>query len=174
MSDLPQGIDLPRHRDFRGKLPGQVLRHVFLLVLVVFVAAALLNAFGARPSTSEARAAAATLKVTAPERVRGGLLYQARIQIHALQPIGAPTLVFDKGWVEETTINTLEPEPAETTSDAGHLKVRYPPLQPGRILTVYLALQANPNDVGTHDQGLALDDADEEIASVQRTQVNFP
>ncbi|HET8565666.1 MAG TPA: hypothetical protein VFL77_04240 [Solirubrobacterales bacterium] len=174
MSDLPQGIDLARHRDLEGKGPGQALRHVFLLLLVVFVAAALLNAFGARPSTSEASGAAGTLKVTAPERVRGGLLYQARIEVHALQPIGAPTLVFDKGWIEETTLNTLEPEPAETTSDAGHLKVRYPPLQPGRILHVYVALQTNPNNVGTHDQSIALYDADEEIASIDRTQVNFP
>lgn len=174
MSDLPQGIDLPRHRDFRGRRPGEALRHAFLLLLAFFVAAALLNAFGARPSTSEAGGPAATLKVTAPERVRGGLLYQARIEIHARRPIGAPTLVFDKGWIEETTLNTLEPEPAETTSDAGRLKVRYPPLQPGRVLTVYVALQANPDNVGTHDQGVALDDADEEIASVDRTQVNFP
>ncbi|MGN6814725.1 MAG: hypothetical protein ACTHK3_01400 [Solirubrobacterales bacterium] len=174
MSDLPGGIDLPRHRDFEGKRPGQWLRHLYLLLLLAFVVAALLNVFGADTTTSEARAGAATLKVTAPERVRGGLLYQARIEIHALQPIGAPTLVLDRGWIEETTLNTLEPEPAETTTDEGHLKVRYPPLQPGRILTVYLNFQANPNDVGSHDQGVALFDADEEIASVDRIQVNFP
>lgn len=174
MSDLPQGIDLPRHRDFEGKRLGQWLRHGFLLLLVVFVAAALLNAFGANTSTSEAGGAAATFKVTAPERVRGGLLYQARIEIHALQPIGAPTLVFDRGWIEETTINTLQPEPAATTSDQGHLKVRYPPLQAGRTLSVFISLQANPNDVGTHAAGVALYDADKPIASIDRTQVNFP
>jgi hypothetical protein len=174
MSDLPEGIDLPRHRDFEGKRVGQWLRHLFLVLLLAFVVAALLNVFGADTTTSEASAPAATLKVTAPERLRGGLLYQARIEIHALRPIGAPTLVFDCGWIEETTLNTLEPEPAETTTDEGHLKVRYPPLQPGRILTVYLNFQANPNDVGSHNQGVALDDADEEIASVDRTQVNFP
>ncbi|MGN6216673.1 MAG: hypothetical protein ACTHN7_06925 [Solirubrobacterales bacterium] len=174
MSDLPDGIDLPRHRDFEGKRPGQWLRHLYLLVLLAFIVAALLNAFGAVPSTSEASGAAATLKVTAPERVRGGLLYQARVEIHALQPIGAPTLVLDRGWLEDTTLNTLEPEPAETTSDEGHLKVRYPPMPPGRILTVYLNFQANPNNVGTHDQGIALYDADEPIASIDRTQINFP
>lgn len=174
MSDLPDGIDLPRHRDFEGKLPGQWLRHVYLVVLLAFVVAALLNTFGAVPTTSEASGAAATLKVTAPEHIRGGLLYQARIEIHTRQAIGAPTLVFDRGWIEETTLNTLEPEPAETTTDEGHLKVRFPPLPPDRILTVYVNFQANPNDVGTHSQGVALDDADEEIASVDRTQVNFP
>lgn len=174
MSDLPDGIDLPRHRDFEGKRPSQWLRHLYLVVLLAFVVAALLNVFGANTTTSEAGAPAATLKVTAPERVRGGLLYQARIEIHALQPIGAPTLVLDRGWIEETSLNTLEPEPAETTTDQGHLKVRYPPLQPGRILIVYISLQANPNDVGSHNQGVALYDANEEIASVDRTQVNFP
>jgi hypothetical protein len=174
MSDLPQGIDLPRHRDFEGKALGQWLRHGFLLLLTIFVVAALLNAFGAKPQTQEASAAAASLKITAPERVRGGLLYQARLQIHAKEAIGAPTLVFDKGWIEETTINTVQPEPAETTSDPKHLKLRYPPLTPGRTLNVYISLQANPNDVGTHDANVALYDADEEIASIDRTQVNFP
>jgi hypothetical protein len=174
MSDLPQGIDLPRHRDFEGKAAGQWLRHGFLLLLTIFVLAALLNAFGARPQTEEATAAAATLKVTSPERVRGGLLYQARIEIHADEAIGAPTLVLDKGWIEETSVNTIQPEPAATTTDAKHLKLRYPPLPPGRTLAVYISLQANPGDVGTHDADVALYDADEEIASVDRTQVNFP
>jgi hypothetical protein len=174
MSDPPDGIDLSRHRDLKGKLPGQWLRHGFLLLLTAFVVAALLNVFGAHPETSEAVAPAATLKVIAPERVRGGLLYQARFEIHANEAIGAPTLVLDRGWIEETTINTLEPEPAETTTDLGHLKVRYPPMPAGRALTVYIALQANPNNVGTHDAGVALYDADERLASIDRTQVNFP
>ncbi|MFL5899175.1 MAG: hypothetical protein ACJ76D_12090 [Solirubrobacterales bacterium] len=174
MADLPQGIDLPRHRDFEGRRTGQWLRHGFLVLLSAFVVAALLNAFGARTSTEEASATAASLKVTAPERVRGGLLYQARLEIEANEAIGAPTLVFDKGWIEETTVNTLEPEPAETTTDLGHLKVRYAPLPPGRTLTVYISLQANPNDVGTHNADVALYDADEEIVSIDRTQVNFP
>lgn len=174
MSDLPQGIDLPRHRDFEGRALGQWLRHGFLLLLTIFVIAALLNAFGAKPQTEEAGATAATLKITAPERVRGGLLYQARLQIHANQAIGAPTLVFDKGWIEETTINTIQPEPAETTTDPKHLKLRYPPLPPGRTLDVFIALQANPNDVGTHNADVALYDAGEEIATIERTQLNFP
>lgn len=174
MSDLPQGIDLSRHRDFEGKALGQWLRHGFLLLLTVFVLAALLNAFGANPQTGEAGAAAGTLKITAPERVRGGLLYQARLQIHANEAIGAPTLVFDKGWIEETTINTVQPEPAATTTDSRHLKLRFPPLTPGRTLSVYISLQANPNDIGTHNADVALYDAGEEIASLDRTQVNFP
>lgn len=174
MSDLPDGIDLDRHRDFKGKRTGQWLRHGFLLLLTAFVVAALLNAFGARPDTSEASSSVASLRVTSPERVRGGLLYQARFRIHAFEPIGAPTLVLDKGWIEETTINTLEPEPADTTSDAHSLKVRYPPLQPGQTLDVYVSLQANPNDIGSHDATVALYDADRPLVTVPHTQFNFP
>jgi hypothetical protein len=174
MSDLPDGIDLARHRDFEGRKAAQWARHGFLLLLGAFLLAALLNAFGADATSWEARSSVASLKVTAPERVRGGLLYQARFRIHAYQAIGAPTLVLEKGWIEDTTVNTLEPEPAETTSDEGSLKIRYPPLPPGRTLDVYLALQANPSNVGSHDAGVALDDADESLLSLDRTQINFP
>ena len=174
MSDLPDGIDLPRHRDFEGKRVGQWVRHGALALLGLFLLAALLNAFGAKPTSSEARSAVATLRVTAPERVRGGLLYQARFHIHAFEAIGAPTIVLEKGWIEETTVNTLEPEPADTTSDAGSLKVRYPPLKPGQTLDVYISLQANPNNVGSHDAGVSLYDADEPLLTIDRSQINFP
>jgi hypothetical protein len=174
MSKLPDGIDLPRHRDFEGKRAGQWIRHWFLLLLTAFLVAALLNVFGAHPDTSEAISATASLRVTAPETVRGGLLYQARFRIHSFQPIGAPTLVLDKGWIEETTINTLEPEPADTTSDAHSLKLRYPPMPPGQTLDVYISLQANPNDVGTHDATVALYDADRPLLTLDRSQLNFP
>jgi hypothetical protein len=68
----------------------------------------------------------------------------------------------------------VQPEPAETTTDSRHLKLRFPPMPPGRTLAVYIALQANPNDVGTHNADVALYDAGEEIASIDRAQVNFP
>jgi hypothetical protein len=174
MPDLPEGLNLARHRDFEGKARAQWIRHAFLMLLAAFLLAALLNVFGADPSSSEASSSVASLRVTAPERVRGGLLYQARFQIHAFQAIGAPTLVLEKGWIEETTINTLEPEPADTTSDAGSLKIRYPPLKPGQTLDVYMALQANPNNVGSHDAGVSLYDADEPLLTLDRGQFNFP
>ena len=174
MSDLPAGIDLPRHRDFEGRALGQWLRRGFLALLAIFIVAALFNAFGQRTTTSEASGAAGSLTVTAPERIRGGLYYQARFRIHAVEPIGAPVLQLDRGWYEETTVNTLEPEPAETTTDKDHVKLRFPPLAPGRTLVVYLNLQANPTNVGSHDADVTLLDADRPIATVHRTQVDFP
>jgi hypothetical protein len=174
MSDLPAGIDLGRHRDFEGRELGQWLRRGFLALLVVFVVAALFDAFGQVPATTTASGPAGSLTLTAPARVRGGLYYQAKFEIHATRPLGAPTLVLDSGWYDETTVNTVEPEPAGTTSDPDHVKLRFPPLAPGRTLVVYINLQANPTNVGSHDAAVSLYDADTPIATIDRTQLDFP
>lgn len=174
MSQLPDGIDLPRHRDFRGRQLGEWLGRAFLLLLLAFVVAALLDTFGQAETTSEAEGAAATLSVTAPGSVRGGLYYQARFTVHAREPIGAPVLQLDRGWYEGTTVNTVEPEPAQTTSDEDHIKLRFPPLGAGRTLVVYMALQTNPTNVGRHDTDVTLLDADRPIATIDRTTIAWP
>lgn len=171
---MPAGIDLARHRDFERRALGQWLRRAFLLLLAVFVGAALLDAFGQAPTTSRARSAVASLTVTAPENVRGGLLYQARFRIHAFRALAAPVLVLDRGWYDQTTVNTLQPEPLGTTSDARHVKLRFGPLARGRTLLVYIDFQANPTNMGTHSADVALYDGSSRVASIDRTQVDFP
>jgi hypothetical protein len=174
MSQLPDGIDLRRHRDFQGRELGQWLRRLFLLLIFAFAVAALLNAFGQRPTTLEARAAPATLKVSAPSSVRGGLLYQATFTIHATAALRKPILRLDRGWYEQTTVNTIEPEPEQTTSDEDHVDLEYPALATGQTLVIYVDMQANPTNVGSHDAGAALLDGARQIAAVDRTQINWP
>jgi hypothetical protein len=173
--DLPAEIDLGRHRDFTGRRTGQWLRHGFLALLILFVIAALANAFGQAAATDTASGPGATLSVKAPSRVRGGLTYQGEFVIHAKEALAAPTLVLARGWVDQTMINTLEPEPAGTTTDAaGDLKVRFPAMAAGRTLVVYAELQANPINVGSHDADVSLYDGARPIASISRTQLDFP
>jgi hypothetical protein len=174
MSQLPDGIDLPRDRDLEGRELGQWLRRGFLVLLLIFVVAALFNVFGQAETTSEAEGPAATLTVTAPPAVRGGIYYQARFTIHAREAIGAPVLQLDRGWYEGTTVNTVEPEPAQTTSDEDHIKLRFPPLAPGRTLVVYIDLQTNPTTVGSQDADVTLLDADRPIATIDRSQTAWP
>jgi hypothetical protein len=174
MTDLPAGIDLGRHRDFEGRGLGRWLRRAFLALLAAFVLAALLGAFGQERTTATAAGRGGSLTLTAPSRVRGGLLYQAKLEIHASRLLAAPTLALDSGWYEQTTVNTVEPEPAETTSDGDRIRLRYPPLHAGQTLVVYLDLQANPTNVGSHDAGVALYDGERPIAALDRTQVDFP
>jgi hypothetical protein len=172
---LPAEIDLGRHRDFEGRAAGQWLRRGFLTLLVVFLAAALANLFGQAAATDTASGAAGTLSVKAPSRVRGGLSYQGEFVIHANEALGAPTLVLERGWVDQTTVNTVQPEPAGSTTDAdGDLKLRFPAMARGRTLVVYVEFQTNPIDVGSHDAGVALYDGARPIASISRTQLDFP
>ncbi|HEY0391573.1 MAG TPA: hypothetical protein VGC63_07690 [Solirubrobacterales bacterium] len=171
---LPAGIDLPRHRDFEGRRLGQWLRHGFLLLLTAIVVAALLNVFGQRATTSAVGSPAASLTVTAPQRLRGGLLYQANFRIHALRAIAKPELVLSHGWFENTTVNTLQPEPVDESSDGDQLRLRYAPLAAGETLLVFLELQANPTNVGSHDASAAVTDGKLPLVSVDRTQFNFP
>lgn len=173
--DLPAEIDLGRHRDFRGRGAGQWLRRGFLLLLLALVVAALANAFGQAAATDTAGGAGGSLSVKAPSRLRGGLVYQSEFVIHAKEALAAPTLVLDRGWVDQTTINTMQPEPAGTTTDGeGDLKVRYPAMAAGRTLVVYVQFQANPLNVGSHDAGVALFDGSTPIAQISRTQFDFP
>ncbi len=175
MSDLPAEIDLDRHRDFDGRRAGQWLRRGFITLLFLFVLAALANVFGQAAATDTASGAGGTLSVKAPSRVRGGLTYQGEFAIHAIKALGAPTLVLDRGWVDQTTLNTVQPEPAGSITDAaGDLKLRFSPLAPGQSLVVYIQFQANPINVGSHDASVALDDGARPIASISRTQFDFP
>ena len=174
-SDLPAEIDLGRHRDFEGRELGQWVRRGFVALLFILIVAALANFFGQAAATDTASGAGGSLSVKAPSRVRGGLTYQGEFVIHAKEALAAPTLVLERGWVDQTTVNTLEPEPAGTTTDAdGDLKVRFPAMAAGRTLVVYIDFQVNSINVGTHDAGVALYDGSKPIASISRTQIDFP
>jgi hypothetical protein len=175
VNDLPAEIDLDRHRDFKGRQAGQWLRRAFLTLLFVFLIAALANVFGQAAATDTVSGAAGTLSFKAPSRVRGGLTYQGEFVIHATAALGAPTLVLDRGWVDQTTVNTVQPEPAGSTTDAeGNLKLRFAAMAPGRTLVVYIEFQANPINIGSHDAGVSLYDGARPIASISRSQFDFP
>jgi YetF N-terminal transmembrane domain len=60
---------------------------------------ALFNLFGQMPSDAIANSPTATLIVSSPNQVRGGLLYQARFAIVAHQEIKNATLNLGRGWV---------------------------------------------------------------------------
>jgi hypothetical protein len=77
----------------------------------------LLNVFGQRPGTSQASTAAGSVKVYAPGRVCNGLYYEARFTITARRELKNALLVLDSGWLEGTTVNTIEPSPGRRSQD---------------------------------------------------------
>ena len=172
-SRTPDCISLEEHRD-HDHPAERIARWVFFAALVALAAAALADVFGQRPRSDVAATPTATLRVRAPDALRGGLMFQARFEVVAHRSIRRPSLVLGSGWVENMSFNQILPEPVRTTSEGAGIVLEYPPLAPGRELTVYIPFQVNPTTVGRRAQDVVLRDGARRIASVERSLTVFP
>ena len=135
---------------------------------------ALFNVFGQRPETSRAASSAATLKVYAPSRLRGGLIYMARFTITAQRELKQATLVLDPGWAESITINTIEPSPVGEASANGSLSFELGHIPSGERYRLFMEFQVNPTNVGSRAQDVQLLDGDTPILTIRRSVVVYP
>lgn len=143
-------------------------------LLALFLVLGLLNVFGQRPKTSEAASSAASLKVYAPTRVRGGIYYEARFTVTAHRDVKDAMLVLNPGWAEGITINTAEPSPVDEASRDGKLVFDLGHVPAGTSHILFLQLQVNPTNVGHRSQDVALYDGDTLITTVDRNITVFP
>jgi hypothetical protein len=173
MAGTPDFLTLRRNRDDAGRTETP-LRRVLLAVVFLFCLAGLLNVFGQRPDTSKAAVPAASLKVYAATRVRGGLYYEARFTVTARRDLKDATLVLEPGWAEGITINTVEPSPVGEASRDGNLVFELGHIPAGTSYVFFLQLQVNPTNVGRRSQDVALYDGETFLTSVERTVTVFP
>jgi hypothetical protein len=173
MAETPDFLTLRRNRDGAAVREVPIRRIVIGLIALVCLAG-LLNAFGQRPETSRAAVSAASLKVYAPSRIRGGLFYEARFTIEARRDLKNATLVLDPGWAEGITINTVEPAPIGEASRNGDLVFELGHVPAGQKHLFFLQLQVNPTNLGRRSQDVALYDEDTLLASIERTITVFP
>jgi len=173
VAGIPDGLILKVARDREGKRDVK-FRRVAVAALMVLLALGLLNLFGQHPSTSTAVAASARLEVYAPERVRGGLYYEARFRVDAVRELEEATLVLDPGWAEGITINTVEPSPVGEASRDGKLVFVLGRIPAGQKHVFFLQLQVNPTNVGHRSQDVQLFDGDELLATIERSVTVFP
>jgi hypothetical protein len=173
VADIPDQLVLKVARDREGRR-DVTARRIALAALVVVLALGLLNIFGQRPATTAAAADAATLEVYAPERVRGGLFYEARFTIEAREEVEEATLVLDSGWAEGITINTIAPGPIGEASRDGRLAFELGRIPAGQKHVLFLQLQVNPTNVGHRAQDVELYDGDELLATINRTITVWP
>jgi len=166
METLPHDLSRDRHVDLKGRRGEPWVRRAVIALLATVVAAALLGAVGQSHTTGRAQAAEATLTVKAPERIRGGLFFQGRLDIVARTRIGTPRIVLGNGWTEEMQLNTLEPAPASETSSAGELELEYDPLHTGDHLTIWMQFEVNPVGAGRRDRSVTLFDGERRLARV--------
>ncbi len=173
VAELPEHLDLGRHRDasWWSELGA---RWVVLGLLSAISIAALFSVFGQHPETSVASGDAATLEVSAPEHVRGGLFFQGRFTVTAKEGLEDVVLVFAPGWMENMHINTIEPAPTEEASRDGDLALHFGPLGAGERLVLFMQFQVNPTNVGRRSGNVELYDGESLIATVHRTITVFP
>jgi hypothetical protein len=171
---IPDTIILGRDRDLGPRRNDiWIRRGLFALVCVVPVLA-LANLFGQRVQTSSGTAAAAKLSLSAPARVRSGLLFQARFHITARKKLDQATLVLERGWLDGLTINTIEPSPTSEASDNGKLALNLGPISRGQSYVLYMDFQVNPTAVGRQDQTVALYDGNRSLVTLHRILTIFP
>jgi hypothetical protein len=174
LAKLTGHLSRSRDRDLEGRGYQVWTRRILLGLLVGLVLCALLNVFGQRSSTTAASAAGATLAVSAPERLRGGLFFEGRFEIDAHQRIKRPRLVLAPGWTEGMTLNTSVPEPTTEGSRGRSLILGFDPIPAGTQFTFWSQWQVNPVNSGTRSQDVALYDGRTHLASVDRTVTIFP
>jgi hypothetical protein len=173
-SSFPDGITAKRNLELSGRARHPWYRRALLCVIAVFPILALLNVFGQHPTVSYARAAAADLQVTAPARLRSGLIFQVRVKVIAHHDIGKPQLVFDPGWWESMSENSMEPNPSTQTNSNGRVVLSYNALAAGHTLVVWIYFQVNPTNVGKRREDIELDDGATYITTVRRSLTIFP
>ncbi|HEY3667482.1 MAG TPA: hypothetical protein VGL19_15855 [Polyangiaceae bacterium] len=142
--------------------------------MAVLPVLALLGVFGQHPSTVSAAGPAASLSVTAPTRLRGGLIFQVRVKVVARQEIKQLQLDFDEGWWESMSVNSIEPEPSSENSHDGQIVLSYGNLPAGKTLVCWIYFQVNPTNVGKRREDVALQDGSQLLARVHRSLTVFP
>ena len=174
MPTVPDQISLERDRDLVGRNTELWVRRLLFATAPLIVVLALLNVFGQRPQDSEVAASAATLTLHAPERVRIGLLYEARFTVQARRELANATVLLAPGWFEGMTVNTIEPSPKAERSIDGQTALELGPVPAGTSYVLYMQFQINPTNVGRRSQTVRLFDGERLLLTLPRTITVFP
>jgi len=174
VAGFPDGITLERHCDLHDRQRYVWVRRGLLCCIAVLPLLALLGVFGQRPSTSSANSPAASLSVTAPTRLRSGLIFQVKVKVDAHRVIKKLRLDFDEGWWESMSVNSIAPEPEEETSKNRQVQLTYGNLQSGESFVSRVYFQVNPTNVGKRRENVTVADGESPLVTVHRSLTIFP
>jgi hypothetical protein len=171
---VPDGLTLEQHRDLRGRERQPHVRQVLLGLLCVFLLLGLANVFGQVPVADVEETSEARFEVWAPTKLRGGLLFEARYTVEAIEEIENATIVLDPGWLEDITLNTVEPAPIGEASRDGRIALELGRVPAGDEHILFLHFQVNPTALGHRSQGVELYDGERLLASFDRDAIVWP
>jgi hypothetical protein len=174
VSSIPDGISVKRDLELEGRARNPWVRRALLCCVAALPVLALLNVFGQDPTTSTASSPAATLSVTAPSRLRGGLIFQVKVKVVAHREISQLQIAFDTGWWESMSVNSIEPNPSNETSHNGQVVLGYGNLPVGQTLISWVYFQVNPTNVGKRREDVAIEDGNKLLVRIHRSATIFP
>jgi hypothetical protein len=167
MTDLFR--DLAAGAEPRALNVGLWARRAVIALLAIVAALALTDVFGQRESGSSSAGPGATLALRAPRVVRGGLMFQSRIEVTSTVGIDRPRLVLDRGWMEGMQVNSINPTPQGEAVRGDRVVLSFPTLADGDRMTVWLQFQVDPTNVGRRAYGVELDDGERPLARIHRS-----
>jgi hypothetical protein len=171
---VPEGLTVERHRDLAGRERRPHVRRVLLGILGAGLLLGLLNVFGQVESVSTAEASGARFEVAAPTKLRGGLFFEGRFEVEAIEEIAKATIVLDTGWLEDITLNTLAPAPVGESSRNGKIALEVGRIPAGNRHILFLHFQVNPTAVGFRSQDVELYDGDRLLTAIDRDAIVWP
>jgi hypothetical protein len=167
-------IDIARQRQLERRSSGPWVRRAIIALFVAWAIVVLTGQIGQHPKHQVAIAPAASLDLSSPARLRGGLYFQTRIIVRTSRQLQNPRVILDKGFLEGITINSIEPQPSQELSRRDSVVLTYNQLAAGDKLTVWIECQVNPTTVGRRLQSVSLDDGTTQIARITRHTTFFP
>jgi hypothetical protein len=174
MENIPDGIDLERHRDLAGRTWHVWARRSLLLAVAALLAIGLANVFGQATESSRAATSEAALVVDAPSSVRGGLMYTARFQVTARHKLKKATLRLSSGWFQGMQVNSIVPQPVEERSNDGWVSLVLGPVAAGHTVTSFIGFQVDPTTLGRQRQTVEVSDGPKLLLTVHRSVTVFP
>jgi hypothetical protein len=174
MGEIPERIVLDRHLHLRGPGFNRGVRRLILGLVGILLLLGLANVFGQHPTSHSGDSNAASLDVSVPDHVRGGLLYQARFTITAHTDVRNALLQLSPGWNEGMQINTIEPGPLAEASRDGDMLFRLGHIPAGQIHRLFMQFQVDPTNVGRRRADVTLYDGARKLVTIHRTVTVFP
>ena len=101
-------------------------------------------------------------------------MFQARFTIQARRDLKDATLVLGDGWLENMTVNTIEPSPVGEASDDGKLSLELGHIPAGQKYVLFIQFQVNPTNIGHREQTVALRDGDRSLLAYEKTITVYP
>ena len=170
-SSFPDGID---QEALKSRGSGRVILLRFLIFIVI-LALALAGLFGGGGvGVRSVDTPAARLSLEAAERIRNGNYFEARIGVEAHLPIARPVIAVPASLWQDSTINSLIPDPEGDEYKDGEYRFRFGPLAAGERFEFKIDGQINPELYGRLKGDYRLLDGNRELARLHSKLTVIP